>query len=342
MSQDLNDIEWASLARYLAGEGSAAEVEHWMSADPERSVWVGQLRQVFEARQRVPDEWNIETELSRFRARVKAHTSTEHAVFKGRKALGTQPLRRALFNGRLRSSRLWYATATLLIATLGVVVGWHERGQRFLSRTSHTVSTYATANGQRATITLLDGTTVVLNVASRLDVPKDYAAGNHTVYLSGEALFTVSHHDEKPFTVVAGTTITKVLGTTFVVRRYGTDTAVTVAVRDGRVAVGPTVVTAARLVEVGHTGRAHLGVATPSLFSFATGVLALDSMPLSAAIPELDRWYDAQIRLGDRALETKPIEGNIPAGSLADLTAILELTDIRVVRDGRVLTLYPR
>ena len=44
--------------------------------------------------------------------------------------------------------------------------------------------------------------------------------GNHTVRLIGAGLFTVSHHDGAPFTVIAGATVARVLGTSFVVRRY--------------------------------------------------------------------------------------------------------------------------
>ena len=65
-----------------------------------------------------------------------------------------------------------------------------------------TYTTYATAPGQRATITLPDDNTVALNVASRLEVPTNYGRGNHMVRLPvGEALFNVSksHHDGVPF-----------------------------------------------------------------------------------------------------------------------------------------------
>jgi ferric-dicitrate binding protein FerR (iron transport regulator) len=66
-------------------------------------------------------------------------------------------------------------------------------------------------------------------------------------------------------------------------------------------------------------------------------------MSLANAIPELNRWYDADVRLADPSLASQPVEGNVSAGSLSDLANILELSlDIRVVRAGRVLTLYPR
>jgi ferric-dicitrate binding protein FerR (iron transport regulator) len=109
------------------------------------------------------------------------------------------------------------------------------------------------------------------------------------------------------------------------------------------VAVGNTVVTAKRLVEVGRDGIPHVWPADASLFSFATGVLTLGNMSLRSAVVDLDRWYDVDIRLGDTTLATQPLKGEFAAGSIADLVGILEWTyKVRVVRDGRVLTLYPR
>ena len=216
----------------------------------------------------------------------------------------------------------------------------HSVGQR----AALSVLTYSTGDGQRANIMLPDGSTVALNVASRLEVPVDYAVGNHTMHLMGEALFTVPHHEGMPLaTVIAGATTARVLGTSFAVRHYATDTTTIVAVHDGKVAVGTTVVTAHRLMEVGRKGLWHLQSSDASLFAFATGTLTLNDVPLSAAIVELDRWYSADIRLGDATLEKRRLKGKFTAGSLGDLAEILELTfDVRVVRDGRVLTLFPR
>jgi ferric-dicitrate binding protein FerR (iron transport regulator) len=120
-----------------------------------------------------------------------------------------------------------------------------------------------------------------------------------------------------------------------------------VAVRDGKVAVGTpggtTVVTENQLVEVDQRGVAHLRSAGAMPFTFATGILTIDGLSLPVAIVELDRWFDADIRLGDPTLATHFVEGRFAAGSLGDLAEILELTfHVRVVRDGRVLTLFAR
>ena len=250
---------------------------------------------------------------------------------------------RGVFSGQTLRHQLWYVAAALVVCVIGVIAKWNGVARHDILSMPSAVSTYTTLNGERANITLPDGSTVALNVASRLEVPVDYAAGNHTMHLMGEALFTVMHHEGMPVTVIAGATTARVLGTSFAVRHYATDTTTVVAVRDGKVAVGNVVVTAARLVEVAPHGAQRLRSADPAQFGFTTGVLKLSSMPLSRAVTELDRWYAADIRLGDTSFAKIPIKGKFLAGSLSQLAEILAFQlDARVVRDGRVLTLYSK
>ena len=254
---------------------------------------------------------------------------------------------RAVRGGRFKAQPLrhwiWYGGMTTVIGILGILIGWHTGAHPRFDHRVRPTSTYATTNGQRATITLLDGTTVVLGVASRLDVPGDFAMGNHQVVLAGEALFTVPRHAETPFTVLAGTTRTRVLGTSFVVRRYLNDTVTTVVVRDGKVAVDSTVVTAQHLLTVKPHHRLDLQMADPATFSFATGVLTLNATSLPDAITELDRWFDVDIRLGDPVLAKKRFVGRFTTESVAELTHLFEMVyDVRAVRVGRVITLFPK
>jgi ferric-dicitrate binding protein FerR (iron transport regulator) len=227
---------------------------------------------------------------------------------------------------------------------VGLLAGaWFGGIQWLQARMSTDVSSYSTAPGQRATITLPDGSTVWLNVSSNIEIPTNYAMGNRVVMLHGEALFNVMHNTGAPFTVLAGPSTTRVLGTSFVVRHYATDTAVTIAVRDGKVAVGSVVLTGGQETTVGFAGPAPAQITQPRRFAFAQGSLVIEDLALPAAIPELNRWYNADIRLGDPLLATHRMMGTYEAGSLADLISILELTfDVRVVREGRTLTLYPR
>jgi ferric-dicitrate binding protein FerR (iron transport regulator) len=243
---------------------------------------------------------------------------------------------------RRRSRWVTWATGTSAVLGAALVIGVIVSTLR-TGRHAPSVSTYTTNRGQRANITLPDGNQVALGVASRLDVPADYEMGRHIVRLQGEALFTVTHRTSALFLVQAGHTDVRVLGTSFVVRNYATDTTTLVAVRDGKVSVQSAIVAAHQEVEVGHGGVRRVRVTDPARFSFANGVLTLDRMPFPGAFEELGRWYDADIRLGDPRLQLPPITAQLSAGSVADLTTMLTATfDVRVVRNGRVLTLFPK
>jgi transmembrane sensor len=240
--------------------------------------------------------------------------------------------------------RYLWSGASVVAAALLVVLGWSSGFLRssYTSPKEQTLS-YITANGQRATVTLPDGSVVTLNVGSQLELPAAFHRRERTVRLSGEAFFTVTHNTGAPFTVLAGPAVTRVLGTSFVVRHYTTDTVARVMVRDGKVAVGSTVLTAMQEA----VATAH-GVSGPQLsdlsrMSFTSGVLTLTDMRLPEAIVELNRWYNANIQIGDSTLFERGIGGTFASGSLDDLAANLEWTfNLRVVRTGRTLTLYAR
>lgn len=332
-----------TLERYLAGEldrPAAGRVERWLAMHPEADTVIRAfVAEVTDADVAVPDR---HVAVQQLRERIGEVSGQSIEV---PSAKGSSGARRRVPGGRLAAGGIWrsgwYAVAGVLLG-VALMLGWNVT-HHAARRSSASSLTYATANGERATITLPDGGTVLLNVASRLRVPVDYAAGDRTLSLEGEALFTVAHHDGAPFTVSAGGATARVLGTSFVVRRYATDTTTMVAVRDGKVAVRSLVLTAGRQVEIRQKGLARVGGTDVSLFSFASGVLSLGGVPLPQAIPDLDRWYGVDIRLGDSTLATRRIKGELTAGSLTDLTALLELTfGVSVVRDGRVLTLYPR
>jgi ferric-dicitrate binding protein FerR (iron transport regulator) len=339
--------ELARLADYFAQELNPEDVvlfERWINEHPKRKRLVQDLQRTrrIEGVDFTPDTLGLAQQVEllfqdfaeiRSRDRISEMPMHPSSV---RKA-GFPPRQR--LKERVFARTLWYGAGALVASALLVAMGWYVGGR------SHTpvvaMSTYTTGNGEQATVTLPDGSTVLMNVASRIAVPTNYAAGNRTVRLSGEALFTVAHNDKAPFTVLAGHSTTRVLGTSFVVRHYAIDTTTTVAVRDGKVAVGSTPVAAAQQLSVGTRGTGTVKPVDPGVFGFATGVLTLKRMSLADAVSELDRWYDVDIRFADSTLGQERIEGQFIRGSVAELSELLDgMFGFRVIRDGRVLTLY--
>jgi transmembrane sensor len=341
-TDDNTHLEWRYLSAYFSGTCSPEEraaLEQWIDRDPARRASIARLQHVWSAQWRDPAMPAVESKPIWDRL-----TATTGLIQEAREEETTR-VRRPLFNRAQphRSSRMWYPVLVAVAVLIAVVTTWQVEQHAPGGSHSAAVTTYATADGQRATIMLPDSSVVILNVASRLQVPADYTRGNHTLHLDGEALFTVTHHSQTPFTVVAGASTTRVLGTSFAVRHYQNDPVATVAVQDGKVAVRSVILTAQEQVRVPEHGTPVVTPVTPGQFSFATGVLTLSDMPLSQAIAELDRWYDTDIRLTTPSVAALHIKGKFAAGSLADLQEILELAlPIRIVRDGRTLTLYPR
>jgi len=96
------------------------------------------------------------------------------------------------------------------------------------------VRTYSTDVGERRSVQLPDGSTVMLDSRSSLRV--DFTAAARQVELvHGQALFSVVHDSHRPFLVRAGATVIRDVGTQFDVKQRPDDTVVTVV--EGRVAV---------------------------------------------------------------------------------------------------------
>jgi ferric-dicitrate binding protein FerR (iron transport regulator) len=288
-------------------------------------AWLRRVKEILEA-----DTWEN---------RVKRQSD-------GANGVGAEPSRNGVLGiraerpvlSRLLSRVLFVAACVVVVFALGISYrAFHNVAA------SGMMTSYVTGNGQRAKIKLADNVTVVLGVASRLDVPPDYSSGHHVLHLTGEALFSVDHHTTHPLVIITRTSTTRVLGTSFLVREYATDSMAQVAVRTGKVSFGATVVSAAQAASMNHQGHVWLHAADPAQFAFESGKLVLNDVSLANAIVELNRTYDVDMRLGDSTLASRGVSGIFGPLSPAELADILELTfNVRVVRDGRVLTLFTR
>ena len=111
------------------------------------------------------------------------------------------------------------AACILLIAGLFFTFpGIIPRKQKTGIINTYTVSTQA---GEKKMITLPDGTTVWLNVASKLSYPAGFAADSiRMVTLSGEAYFEVKHDSTRPFMIHTKNMDIRDIGTAFNVKSY--------------------------------------------------------------------------------------------------------------------------
>jgi ferric-dicitrate binding protein FerR (iron transport regulator) len=243
-------------------------------------------------------------------------------------------------NGRRRY--LWWSAAGIATAAtllLGVFTWPKENG-----RVDAPAQQYATHKGERANLMLADGTHVVLGVMSSLQYTPRTRTGERRVRLVGEAYFEVMHDPATPFVVETGTSVTRVLGTSFSVRRYPGDSAVRVVVASGKVALDRTPVSAGEVGVRGASGvSVRRDVRTAPLLAWTTGRLVFDGASLADVLTELSRWYDVTFRVDDPALARTTLTATFTHGTVNDIAdAIATTLGARYERRGNEITFHVR
>ncbi len=132
--------------------------------------------------------------------------------------------------------------ASWVIIIIGAgAAGWFMRNEQSIAEMHitmiPTVTTVYAKSGSQSSVDMPDGTKIWLNGGSKLTYNDTYGARDREVQLTGEACFEVVTDPEKPFTVKAGGLSIKALGTTFNVKAYPEDKAVTATLVKGRIVV---------------------------------------------------------------------------------------------------------
>jgi ferric-dicitrate binding protein FerR (iron transport regulator) len=238
--------------------------------------------------------------------------------------------------------------AVCLIAIVGVLFQHQSR-----TTAGEPSRTYVTATGQKTTLSLRDGSRIVLAPQTTLRLAKGFGSATRTVELSGEAYFEVRSTEEIPFIVQTGTTTTRVLGTTFNVRAYRDDASVRVTVDEGKVQSrmrrhAPVTLTAGMTARMTDSNA----VVTPANDSGAvarwiSGTLEFSRVPLPEVLTTLERWYGVRFHVPDTTLRTATVSGALMPGwtpaTLQTLEILLDATgSIDRAGDTTVVTLRRR
>ena len=342
--------DWTRLGRYLAGEctrGEAEEIRRWMEADPARRRLVEELRAVWDAAATPTTRWGTPTAWRRLAARLRSRE-------RGRGLTLVDGGRRA-GSGGTRAAR-WTMVAAATALALGGGVWWSRAAGR--SGTGVAISVplkdVRVALGQRAQFQLTDGTRVLLGPGSvlRYDTTR-FGASTRELLLDGQAHFTVAHDPHRPFLVRTARTVTEDLGTEFAITDYAADSAGVVVVASGTVAVRSvgadttrptTLLGTGDLVRLEPAGRVTVrrGVDLRSSLAWTEGRLVFTDTPVAEVITRLNRWYDADVRLGDRALAALRFTASYRA--VSEATVVRELATAigaRVLHRGSTTLIVP-
>ena len=132
--------------------------------------------------------------------------------------------------------QLTLAACLLIVGSFSIYIYIPEFFRRNVISDSRGMETQNNANTNQ-TLTLPDGSKVVLEKNSSIIVSEDFGKVNRTVLLKGKAFFKVVRNEKKPFLVRMGNLVTEVLGTSFKVGSDNQNKSIEVAVISGKVSV---------------------------------------------------------------------------------------------------------
>ena len=301
-------------------------------------------------------------------ARERGDQHNVVAIHAARPVTGKGP--RDATNRRGRRA-VWTAAAS--VAIMGLAGIWFALTSGPLVHT--------TGVGEQAAFPLSDGSVVVLNTQSSIEV--DYTETDRMVrLLTGEVLFEVREDADRPFRVLTDLAVIRAVGTVFNVRRRGEATNVTVIegtvdVRliDARDGSGSPALQSADVavtlagdaavpgglrdrdgmvrLDAGEQARVDeqshevvvLDANTEDTTAWRERRLIFESQPLADVVAEFNLYGDRQIEIGDSELADRSISGSFDADDPESFALFLSTADlVEAVRraDGTIVLHFPR
>lgn len=212
----------------------------------------------------------------------------------------------------------------------GVVVAAIAASAMYFSQPS--TRTYATAVGERQTITLTDGSTIALNTNSILKLSTN-ANARSAILERGEAYFQIQHDAARPFTVSAAGHRIIDLGTKFVVReepnalkvtllegRARVETVDSVKSRTTDLAPGETVIASTESFSKSKQTVASM----KNEASWQRGILVFENATLADAARELNRYNTQKLVIADSAVAKLRFDATIPTNSIKTFTRVAQ------------------
>ncbi len=170
--------------------------------------------------------------------------------------------------------------------------------------------------GQRANITLSDGTNVWLNACSELTYPASFTEESRNVSLKGEAYFDVSKDAEHPFVVQTKKCDIKVLGTEFNVQADESDCEFSAALLEGSIELtnkmnpGPSI-RLAPMQKAEWTGGKIVVDSIRNLdnYRWKEGLICFEDMRFADLMQRFEKTYDIRIVIQNKRLHDYKCSG---------------------------------
>lgn len=209
-------------------------------------------------------------------------------------------------------------------------------------------NTIATTRGNEYQLILADGTKAWLNAASSIHFPAAFTGNERRVEITGEVYFEVAHDRSKPFRVEFSNASgrkgeVEVLGTHFDVNAYPDENAIKTTLLQGSVKIrqsdkiqmlspGQEAIISSDAI----TLKKDVDVA--QVTAWKDGYFLFNNTDIQTIMRQVTRWYDVDVNFEGKIPAdgfTGKISRNVP---LSKFLRILELNDLKVRTEGRIIT----
>lgn len=229
---------------------------------------------------------------------------------------------------RLFRSFVKIGIAASIVLVSGYLILFSKKEQQGFAFETIKGKTISTVLNNRKSVTLGDGTTVLLYPGSKLVVAADYNDKDRKVAVYGQVYLQISPLKDKPFVVYSKHMTTTALGTSFFVRDFKNNEESFVYLLTGSVKVNQSGAPKSMLLEPGtslvvdnKTGQGRKGVFDEKeLEAMSLQQLILNNEDMESIVRKLELFYGVEIDLTGCDCEFKKITGDY---SKVSLTSIL-------------------
>lgn len=258
------------------------------------------------------------------------------SVNSGKKSFHMQPL--------WRKTMQWAAILLLPVLSALTVYYFMRNNGEFSNGNAVTI---AAPYGEKAEITLADGSRVWLNSGSSLTYNDGFNRRKRDVHLSGEAYFEVEKDENRPFVVNTKEMDVEVMGTAFNVSAYDDESTVSSVLLQGSIKI-----TASGqehvLVENERAtfDKEHRLLTTDEVYAsdfveWKNGNIYFENRSFEEIANTLARVFNVEIRFASEKLRPIRFSGTLGNSSIRNALDILSLTsDMRYKMDGTTIELY--
>lgn len=185
---------------------------------------------------------------------------------------------------------------------------------------------HVTQPGVKSSLTLTDGTKVIMNSGSKIYYEKYFRDNNREVFLEGEAQFDVFKDPEKPFIVHTGNIATTALGTSFNINAYGRR--IDVYLLSGKVRVMDKSKGGQLAVQLEKGESAHISMGgnmltdkfnAEKVSAWTKGVIVFDKTPVIEALEILENWFGVTFEIQNKPIGHVTVSGKFDNETLKNI-----------------------